>query len=136
MGQSAAIVFVSRGRVASNHTGCDDPTRKDDGEQEPVTRNGARLVMNYDATREVFAGVVTNLTSAALREVRVEVHLFNPDHELGPTTPRDLAPGKSMGVALPAVGMAFTTWTAHAEVGPQSGGGEHGPGGEGGGEHG
>ena len=89
--------------------------------------------MNYDAAREVFTGTVTNTTSATLQEVRVEVHLFNPNDELGPTTPQDLAPGKSMDVTLPAVGKAFTTWTAHPEVGPQSGSGEHGPGGEGGG---
>lgn len=93
-----------------------------------MTRGGARLIMNYDAAGEVFTGTVTNTTSAALQDVRVEVHLYDLNAELGPTTPQDLAAGKSVDVSLSAVGKTFTSWTAHAEVGPQSGSGEHGPG--------
>ena len=101
-----------------------------------MVRKGARLILSYDASQEAFTGTVENTTGATLQQVRVEVHLFNPNAELGPTAPRDLAPGQRIPVNLPATGRAFTHWTPHAEVGPQSTGGEGGEGGEGGGEHG
>ena len=91
-------------------------------------RNGAHLVLRYDAEASAFVGTVRNATGATLRLVRVEVHLSNGT-ELGPTTPVDLAPGKAIAVRLTATTTAFTGWTAHAEVGPG-----HGAGGEGGGE--
>ena len=94
-------------------------------------RKGARLILRYDAGAGAFIGRVENTTSATLEQVRVEVHLSN-GVELGPTTPQELAAGKSMDVLLDDEGESFTGWTPHAEVGPQSGG-EHGPGGEGGG---
>ena len=105
-----------------------------------TVRNGARLILRYDKATNTFIGTVENTTNAMLQQVRVEVHLSNGT-ELGPTTPRDLAAGRMMDVPpLDATGESFTTWSAHAEVGPQSGGGEgggeHGSGGEGGGEHG
>ena len=102
-------------------------------------RKGARLIMSYDAGASAFIGTVENTTTATLQQVRVEVHLSNGT-ELGPTTPQDLAAGKSMAVRLDAAGERFTGWTPHAEVGPQSsGGGEgsegsEGSGGEGGSE--
>ena len=95
-------------------------------------RKGARLILSYDQAAQAFIGTVENTTNATLRQVRVEVHLSN-GVELGPTTPRDLAAGATMDVRLDAKGQNFTGWSPHAEVGPQSGG-EHGPGGEGGGE--
>jgi len=99
-------------------------------------RNGAHLVLRYDAEANAFVGTVRNVTDGALRLVRVEVHLSNGT-ELGPTTPVDLAPGEAIEVRLTATTTAFTGWTAHAEVGPGhgaggAGGGEHGEGGEGG----
>ena len=94
-------------------------------------RKGARLILRYDAGAGAFIGTVENTTSATLEQVRVEVHLSN-GVELGPTTPQDLAARQSMDVRLDAAGQTFTGWVPHAEVGPQSGG-EHGPGGEGGG---
>ena len=105
-------------------------------------RNGAHLIMSYDAATNSFKGTVTNTTGAILPEVRVEIHLFNNGvsvAELGPTPPRDLAPGEEIPITLMAEGGAFDTWTAHPEVGPSSGGsgeggesdGEHGQGGEG-----
>ena len=99
-------------------------------------RKGARLIMSYDPGASAFIGTVENTTDATLQLVRVEVHLSNGT-ELGPTTPQDLAAGKSMAVRLDAAGESFTGWTPHAEVGPQSsGGGEgsEGSGGEGGSE--
>ena len=102
-------------------------------------RKGARLIMSYDQGASAFIGTVENTTGATLQQVRVEVHLSNGT-ELGPTTPQDLAAGKSMAVRLDAAGESFTGWTPHAEVGPQSsgggegGGGEHGAGGESGSE--
>ena len=90
-------------------------------------RKGVRLIMRYEAGQEAFVGMVKNTTRATLPQVRVEVHLSNGT-ELGPTTPQDLAAGKSRPVRLVAAGESFTGWTPHAEVGPKSG-----PGGEGGG---
>ena len=117
-------------------------------------RNGAHLIMQYDAATNSFEGTVTNTTDAVLQQVRVEIHLFdsitgNSTAELGPTTPKDLDPSETQDIMLMAEGPAFDRWTAHPEVGPSSGGsggeggneagGEHGAGGEGaetGGEHG
>lgn len=108
-------------------------------ERYDTVRNGARLILVYDAESNAFNGTVENTTDSTLQQVRVEVHLSN-GVELGPTTPVDLAPGQIVDVTLPATAEAFDGWTPHAEVGPGTGGeaGEHGPGGEGGedGEHG
>ena len=93
-------------------------------------RQGARLILRYDAEASAFVGTVQNTTDATLPMVRVEVHLSNGT-ELGPTTPTDLAPGATIDVELSAAARSFTGWTAHAEVGPG-----HGAGGEQGGEHG
>ncbi len=95
-----------------------------------AVRGGARLILNYDAPSNSFAGTVENTTNNVLSQVRIEVHLSNGT-ELGPTTPVDLAPGQVMGVNLPSTAASFTSWIAHAEVG--SGGGE---GGQAGGESG
>ena len=91
-------------------------------------RNGARLVLAYDAASHSFVGTVTNTTEKTLEKVRVEVHLSN-GKELGPTKAADLAPGASREVKLTATSTDFERWNAHPEVG----GGEHG--GEGRGEH-
>ncbi len=100
-------------------------------------RNGARLVISYDAATDAFTGTVTNTTNGILTQVRVEVHLYNGTvtvDELGPTPNVDLQPGASHAITLPVGGQSFTEWVAHPEVGPSSGGG--GEGGEGGNEHG
>ena len=105
------------------------------------TRNGARLILNYDAQSNSFNGTVENTTANTLKRVRVEVHLSN-GVELGPTTPTDLAAGESLDISLAASSNGFDGWTPHAEVGAgESGGeggsetaGEHGSGGEGGNE--
>ena len=116
-----------------NEGGEEGGTRLTPDETFDQVRKGVLLVMKYDAGQEAFVGMVKNTTSATLPRVRVEVHLSNGT-ELGPTTPQDLAAGKSRPVRLVAAGESFTGWTPHAEVGPQSGsGGEHGPGREGGG---
>ena len=114
-------------------------------------RNGAHLVLSYDAAMDAFTGDVTNTTNGILTQVRVEVHLYDGTvtvDELGPMlTPNvpniDLMPGESHAVTLPAMGHSFTEWVAHPEVGPMSaGGGEggaegpEGTEGAGGGEHG
>ena len=110
-------------------------------------RNGARLILNYDPSTSTFVGTVENTTNQTLSQVRIEVHLSNGT-ELGPTTPRDLAPGEKMDIILDATGENFSTWGAHPEVGSGGGGessgqgegssehGGQGEGGEGGGEHG
>ena len=105
-----------------------------------AVRNGARLILRYDAVADAFVGTVQNVTDATLSMVRVEVHLSNGT-ELGPTTPVDLAPSATIKVKLIATAAAFSGWTAHPESGPGHGaggeqGGEHGSGGEGGDEHG
>jgi hypothetical protein len=93
-------------------------------------RNGARLVLAYDAESNLFQGTVENTTDKTLDQVRVEVHLSN-GKELGPTTPADLEPGEKKDVRLTAESKDFDGWTAHPEVGS----GEHGHGEEDG-EHG
>lgn len=104
-------------------------------------RNGARLLLAYDAQSNSFIGTVENTTDRTLKRVRVEVHLSN-GKELGPTTPADLAPGEKREVRLPATETGFDGWVAHPEVGSGEGVGEHGGegsrehGGEGAGEHG
>lgn len=104
-------------------------------------RNGAHLIMSYDAATNAFEGTVKNTTSTILSQVRVEVHLSN-GVELGPTSPVDLAPGEQIPIVLIAEGPTFDRWTAHPEVGPMSSsggegaegaGGEHAGGAEGGG---
>ena len=102
-------------------------------------RNGAHLIMAYDAASNSFKGTVTNTTGSILPQVRVEIHLSN-GVELGPTPSIDLMPGETRPIILQAMGPPFDRWTAHPEVGPSTGsGGEGGAeagGGEGGGEHG
>jgi len=92
-------------------------------------RNGARLILAYDAQSNSFNGTVENTTDKTLKRVRVEVHLSN-GKELGPTTPADLEPGERRDIKLMATNKDFDGWTAHPEVGI----GEHGSG-EGCGEH-
>jgi len=86
-------------------------------------RNGARLVLSYDAQSNSFNGTVENTTEETLKRVRVEVHLSN-GKELGPTTPADLEPGERRDVKLTATNKDFDGWTAHPEVGIS----EHGSG--------
>ena len=86
------------------------------GDTFDMVRAGARLVLQYDAATQAFKGSVTNTTGSTLSRVRVEVHLSN-GMELGPTTPRDLAPGKTIPITLDATGQTFATWSAHPEVG-------------------
>jgi maltose-binding protein MalE len=90
-------------------------------------RNGARLILTYDAKNNAFKGTVENTTEDTLEQVRVEVHLSN-GMELGPTTPTDLNPGDTMDVMLDATDNDFDGWTAHPEVG-EGGNGEHSSGG-------
>lgn len=78
-------------------------------------RAGARLILSYDSTDNLFHGTVKNTTDSTLRQVRVEVHLSN-GIELGPTTPVDMEPGRVINVILTATGDDFTSWSAHAEV--------------------
>ncbi len=90
-----------------------------------TVRNGARLILRYDAPSNSFKGAVENTTNGALGQVRIEVHLSNGT-ELGPTTPIDMAPGEVVAINLPATQAAFTGWTPHAEVGSGGEGGESG----------
>ncbi len=101
-------------------------------------RNGARLILSYDAAANAFTGTAENTTNRVLTRARVEIHLSNGT-ELGPTTPTDLAPGQVLQIRLPSTTAPFTSWTTHAEIGSGEDGGEHGSGSEGsesGGEHG
>ena len=126
--------------------GCSKTTKPsmDDGDEESgielalnetydKVRNGARLILNYDAQSNAFKGIVGNTTDETLKQVRVEVHLSN-GKELGPTLSEDLAPGEKRDVKLTAKSMDFDGWTAHPEVGEgEHGNGEHDR--EDGGEH-
>ena len=100
-----------------------------------TVRSGARLVLNYDASRNSFMGTVENTTNGVLDRVRVEVHLSN-GAELGPTTPMDMAPSEVVAINLPATSASFTRWTTHVEVGSGGEGNESGEEHRDGGEHG
>ena len=91
------------------------------------TRNGARLLLSYNANTQSFRGSVVNTTKRTLSDVRVEVHLSN-GVELGPTKRADLKPGERMRVELSANDQEFTWWTTHPEHGSEE---DHGPGHEG-----
>ena len=95
------------------------------------TRNGARLILAYNAATRSFKGTVQNTTSKTLSRVRVEVHLSN-GAELGPTKRTDLKPGAKIPVELSAANQKFSWWTTHPEHGSGEG---HGPGHEGGEGH-
>mgnify|MGYP001254026417 CR=1 FL=1 len=80
-----------------------------------ATRNGARLVLSFDAASNAFVGTVENTTAGTLCAVRVEVHL-SAGIELGPTERTDVPSGGTTAVTLPTGGRDFTTWTAHPEI--------------------
>ena len=135
--RTLAVIGVMLAAVIS---GCSSDDNYDEsGEESSIeltlnesydqVRNGARLIMAYDAQSNSFKGTVENTTDETLQQVRVEVHLSNGT-ELGPTTPVDLEPGAKNEVELTATSKNFDRWTAHPEV--ESG--EHGQGG-GNGEH-
>ena len=121
-------------------SGCsNDDILKDSGEESSTeltlnetydnVRNGARLILAYDAQSNSFKGTVENTTDETLQQVRVEVHLSNGT-ELGPTTSVDLQPGAKSDIELTATSMNFDGWTAHPEVeggenGNNEAGGEH-----------
>ena len=90
-----------------------------------MLRSGARLILRYDAPSNSFEGNVENTTNGILTQVRIEVHLSN-GVELGPTTPRDMAPGEVVAINLPSTAASFTGWVAHAEVGSGDEGSESG----------
>ena len=117
------------GEHGGNEEGEESGTEFALNESYDQVRNGARLVLAYDAHANAFNGTVDNTTNDTLTRVRVEVHLSD-GRELGPTTPVDLAPGERREVSLTATGRDFDAWTAHPEVGS----GEQGHGEEGG-EH-
>ncbi|MFT7617962.1 MAG: hypothetical protein ACI97A_001601 [Planctomycetota bacterium] len=87
------------------------------------TRNGAHLILAYNASSNAFVGSVTNTTSKTLERVRVEVHLSN-GIELGPTKATNLAAGQTLAVNLPGSKADFERWNAHPEIGND----EHGSG--------
>lgn len=118
------VIFLNCSRTAEKST--------DDGDEESgtelalnetydKTRNGAHLILNYDAETNSFIGTVENTTDETLKQVRVEVHLSN-GKELGPTPASDLKPGEIKDVHLKATSRDFDGWSAHPEVGS----GEHG----------
>lgn len=131
-----AIVVVLIGIVIIGCSKKNTPPRSEDGEESGAelalnetydrVRNGARLILTYDAQNNSFKGTVENTTDETLKQVRVEVHLSN-GKELGPTPAADLAPAQKRDVQLIATSTNFNGWTAHPEVGE----GEHGSDGEG-----
>ena len=107
----------------------EDGTQFGLGDVYDVIKNGAHLVLSFDAESNSFIGTIENTTKEVLRKVRVEVHLSN-GIELGPTTPVDLEPGEKIEVKLEGSEKDFETWSTHAEVGSsehshEGGEGEH-----------
>ena len=113
------------GRETSESGGSDSADALTFDESYDATRNGARLVMRWDAASNSFVGAVENIGDVLLTRARVEVHLSN-GVELGPTHPTDLDPGEALDIALPAGVRPFATWSPHAEVGMGEGCGESG----------
>ena len=77
-------------------------------------RNGARLILTYDADTNSFKGTVENTTQETLYHMRVEVHLSN-GIELGPVELGDLAAGEKRDVELKATSTDFDGFSAHPE---------------------
>ena len=97
---------------------------------------GARLVLQFNPSTQVFVGSVTNTTAKTLSQVRVEIHLDNGT-ELGPTKRIDVGPGQTIPVELGTFGNEFNSWVSHPETAVEQGHGAGGEeGGEGRGEHG
>ncbi|WP_105615418.1 copper amine oxidase N-terminal domain-containing protein [Vallitalea okinawensis] len=80
-----------------------------------VTKNGARLVLQYNSSKKAFEGTLQNVGNQVLTRARVEIHLNNGT-ELGPTTPVNLAVGENINLSLPT-NESFNTWVTHAEFG-------------------
>lgn len=125
---SLMVVFACQNKQAEKENkhveeGEESGTELALNEKYDAVRNGARLILTYDAETKSFIGTVENTTDKLLEKVRVEVHLSN-GIELGPTTPTDLAAGKKMNIKLTTKTDSFESWTAHAEVGGEEG--EHG----------
>ena len=85
-----------------------------------ATRNGARLILSFNAASNSFIGRVENTTNEMLCAMRVEVHL-STGTELGPTERTDVPYGGTVAVELPTGGEEFATWTAHPEMSPCGG---------------
>ena len=109
---ATAISSCSRDTERSEHERDDhDGDNEESGtsltlnETYDIVRNGARLILSYDAQSNSFEGTVENTTSDTLKQVRIEVHLSN-GIELGPTTPVDLAPSGKVDVTLPSTNQA------------------------------
>ena len=110
-------------------TSCNSPTAPteegESGTQYSLTdvgresRSGIDLVMRYDAPSQTFTGTLTNTATAAIDQVRVEIHLSN-GVELGPTPRVTLAAGQVHPVTLDASGQSFTGWSVHIEIGASS----------------
>lgn len=115
---AAAIVLVCC-------TGCvtetDDyfPMRWQPHETATASNGGVDLSISYDSSAERFDGTVTNVTSATVTNVRVEIHLSNGT-ELGPTPLTDLTAGESKPVTLSSTGETFDWYTVHVELGSSS----------------
>ena len=125
---SLMVVFACQNKQAEKENkhveeGEESGTELALNEKYDAVRNGARVILTYDAESKSFVGTVENTTDKMLEKVRVEVHLSNGT-ELGPTTPTDLAAGKKMNIKLTTKSEGFDGWTAHPEVG----GGEKGHG--------
>ena len=88
-------------------------------------RSGIRLIMKYDTTSNSFEGTAENTTGNTVHRVRVEVHLSG-GIELGPTIPRDVAPGETIIIELPSTSASFDSWVTHAEFGSGDSGNESG----------
>jgi hypothetical protein len=80
------------------------------------THHGVRLVLAYHNASSSFVGSVENVTDKTIEKVRVDVHL-STGVELGPTEPKNLAPGEKAGIKIEAQGHVFEWWTTHPETG-------------------
>ena len=131
-GTLIAIAVIFTTGLVIGCSGVDDGVNYEESNTElalnetyDLVRNGAQLILTYDAQSNSFKGTVENSTDETPEQVQVEVHLSNGT-ELGPTTPADLSPGEKRGIELAAADNDFDRWTAHPEVGSHGTSGENG----------
>ena len=131
-------LFLALAVIACGNTPVNSGEEGESGIQYEVsdtakeTRQGISLTMNYNTGQERFVGTLTNTTTSAVGDVRVEIHLSNGT-ELGPTPRVEMSAGQIRDVSLDAKGQSFDRWSVHVEIGSGEGGGEHGSGGDSGG---
>lgn len=76
-GESKSEQTKSEGSEPSEESGEESAIQYTKTQTYDETRDGARLVLKFDAKTQEFTGTVENTTDETLKQVRVEVHISN-----------------------------------------------------------